>query len=267
MKQVTTEEIKENQQHTQSIKWKKDTNESIKGNEVISKSSQRKPSTELKNKTFRRSGQTDRSRNRNDTLDKPNNQINCNDRKNDVATIKGASKRCDTRTRIIRNEDNNVTIDSTDDNDADDEEDESANLQTNEETEQPSDEEEINEFTSSEKQFRETNNTDESNDDSDAGSEERGSMCNEDRGDRQVGVKSDDEAAEEERDDQDEEEQDDGEDTQSIKTYIKSTIRFDDDDERNPHATSSPKGNITIMLEIIQSYCCTILYYVPKQQI
>ena len=266
-KQVTTEEIKENQQHTQSIKWKKDTNESIKGNEVISKSSQRKPSTELKNKTFRRSGQTDRSRNRNDTLDKPNNQISCNDRKNDVATIKAASKRRDTRTQIIRNEDNNVTIDSTDDNDADDEEDQSANLQTNEETEQPSDEEEINEFTSSEKQFQETNNTDESNDDSDAGSEEGGSVRNEDRGDRQVGVKSDDEPAEEERDDQEEEEQDDGEDTQSVKTYVKSTIRFDDDDERNPHATSSPKGNITIMLEIIQSYCCTILYYVPKQQI
>ena len=192
-------------------------------------------------------------------MDKPNNQISCNNRKNDVATIKGASKRRDTRTQIIRNEDNNVTIDSTDDNDADDEEDQSANLQTNEETEQPSDEEEINEFTSSEKQFQETNNTDESNDDSDAGSEEGGSVRNEDSGDRQVGVKSDDEPAEEE--------QDDGEDTQSIKTYVKSTIRFDDDDERNPHATSSPKGNITIMLEIIQSYCCTILYYVPKQQI
>ena len=94
-------------------------------------------------------------------------------------------------------------------------------------------------------------------------------MRNEGRGDRQVAVKSNDEAAEEERDDQDkdEEEDDDGEDTQSIKTYVKSTIRFDDDDERNPHATSSPKGNITIMLQISQSYCCTILYYVPKQQI
>ena len=64
-----------------------------------------------------------------------------------------------------------------------------------------------------------------------------------------------DEVAEEERDDQDEEEDDDGEDTQSVKTYVKSTIRFDDDDERNPHATSSPKGNITIMLQIVQSYC------------
>ena len=84
-------------------------------------------------------------------------------------------------------------------------------------------------------------------------------MRNEDSGDRQVGVKSDDEPVEEE--------QDDGEDTQSVKTYVKSTIRFDDDDERTPHATSSPKGNITIMLEIIKSYFCTILYYVPKQQI
>ena len=268
-KQVSTEEIKENQQETQSIKWKKATNESIKGKEVICKSSERKPSLELKKKTFRRSGETESSRNRNDTLDKAKNEISWNDRKNEVATIKGASKRRDRRTRIIRNKDNNVTIDSTDDNDADDEEDESANLQTNEETEQPSDEEEINEFTSSEKQFQETNNTDESNDESDAGSEEGGSVRNEDRGDRQVGVKGIDEAAEEERDDQDEEEEedDDGEDTQSVKTYVKSTIRFDDDDERSPHGTSSPKGNITIMLQIIQSYCCTILYYVPKHQI
>ena len=60
----------------------------------------------------------------------------------------------------------------------------------------------------------------------------------------------DDEAAEEERDDKEEEEDDEGEDTQSVKTYVKNTIRFDDDDERNPHATSSPKGNITIMLYI-----------------
>ena len=60
----------------------------------------------------------------------------------------------------------------------------------------------------------------------------------------------DDEAAEEERDDHDEEEDDEGEDTQSVKTYVKSIIAFDDDDERNPHATSSPKGNITIMLYI-----------------
>ena len=113
---------------------------------------------------------------------------------------------------------------------------------------------------------KETNNTDESNDDSDVGSEEGGSVLNEDRGDRQVEFKRDDEAAEEERDDQEAEEEDDeGEDTQSVKTYVKSIIPFDDDDERNPHATSSPKGNITIMLHIIQSYCCTILYYIILQ--
>ena len=119
-KQVSTEEIKDNQQETRSIKWKKATNESIKGKEVISKSSERKPSLELKKKTFR-SGETERSRNRNDTLDKAKNKISWNDRKNEVATIKGASKRRDRRSRITRNED--------------DEEDESANLQTNEETE------------------------------------------------------------------------------------------------------------------------------------
>ena len=73
-------------------------------------------------------------------------------------------------------------------------------------------------------------------------------------------VQRDDEAAEEERYDQDqeEEEDDEGEDTESVKTYVKSIIPFDDDDDkRNPHATSSPKGNITIMLHKIQSYCCT----------
>ena len=127
----------------------------LKLNEVISKSSERKQSMELKNKTFRKNGDTERSRNRNDTLDKPKNQRSCNDRKNEAATIKGASKRPDRRNQITRNEDNNVTIDSTDDNDADDEEDESGNLQTNEETEEPSDEEEINQFTSGEKQFQE----------------------------------------------------------------------------------------------------------------
>ena len=94
-------------------------------------------------------------------------------------------------------------------------------------------------------------------------------MPNEDKVHRQVEYEIDEEIAKEERDDQDEEEEEDdeGEDTQSIKTYVKSTILFDDDDERNPHATSSPKGNITNMLQIIQSYCCTLLYYVPKQQI
>ena len=65
----------------------------------------------------------------------------------------------------------------------------------------------------------------------------------------------DDEAAEEEQDDQDEEEEEDDEgDTDSIKTYVKSIIPFDDDDERNPHATSSPKGNIAL-------YCCRMQYY------
>ena len=268
-KQITTEEIKENQQQSQTITRKKATNESIKGKEVIAKSSERKLSMELKNKTFRRSGETERSRNRNDILDKPKNQISCKDRKNEAPTIKAASKRRDRRSRVTRNEDNNVTIDSTDDNDADDEEDDSANLKTNEETEEPSDKEEINEFTSSEKQFQDTNNTDESNDNSNAGSEEGGSVCNEDKAYRQVEVKKDDEAAEEERDDKDEEEEEDDEggDTQRVNTYVKSTIRFDDDNETNPHATSSPKGNITIMVQIIQSYCCTMLYYLTKQQI
>ena len=266
-KQVTTEEIKENQQETQRIKWKKATNESIKGNEVTSKSSERKRSMEVKDKTFIKTEETERSRNRNYTLDKPNNQRSYNDRKNEAATIKGASKRPDRRTRITTNEDNNVTIDSTDDNDADDEEDEYANLQTNEETEEPSDEEEINQFTSGQKHFQQMNNTDDSNDDSEAGSEEEGKVLNEDKGERQVEVQRDDEPPEEERDDQDqeEEEDDEGEDTQSVKTYVKSIIPFNDDDERNPHATSSPKGNITIMLHIFQSYCCTILYYIILQ--
>ena len=81
-------------------------------------------------------------------------------------------------------------------------------------------------------------------------------MLNDDKGDRQVEDEIHDEAAEEERYDQDqeEEEDDEGEETQSVKTYVKSIIPFDDD-ERNPHATSSPKGNITIMLQIVQSYC------------
>ena len=180
-KTVTREKIKENQQQTQRIKWKKATNESIKGNEVTSKSSERKPSMEVKNKTFRKSEETERSRNRNDT---PKNQRSCNDRKNEGATIKGASKRPDRRSRITTNEDNNVTIDSTDDNYADDEEDEYANLQTNEETEEPSDKEEINQFTSDEKQFQRTNKTNESKDDSEAASEEEeGKVFNDDKGD------------------------------------------------------------------------------------
>ena len=193
-KQVTTEEIQDNQQQTQRIKWKKATNESIKGKEAISKSSDRKPYMELKKKTLR-NGETEGSRNKNDTLDKPKNQVSCNDRKNEAATIKGASKRHDRRIRITRNEDNNVAIDSTDDNDADDEGDEYGNLQTNEETEH-SDEEEMDQFTSGQKQFQDTNNTDESNDDSDAGSEEGGSVLNEDRGHQQVELKRDNEASE-----------------------------------------------------------------------
>ena len=261
-KQITAEDIKENQQQTQSIKWKKATNESIKDNDVISKSSERRPSMELKNKTFRRSGETQISRNRNDTFHKPKNQKSCNNRNNESATIKGASKRRVRRNHKTGNEDDNVTIDSTDDNDADDEEDEYANLQRNEETEEPSDEEEINQFTSDDKQFQETNKTDESNDDSDAESEEEeGKVVHEDHRHGKVQVQRDDEFAEEERYDQDqeEEEDDEGEDTESVKTYVKSIIPFDDD-ERNPHATSSPKGNITIMLHKIQSYCSTRIH-------
>ena len=109
---------------------------------------------------------------------------------------------------------------------------------------------------------------DESNDDSDAGSEEQGVVLrNEDRGHRQVEVKRDDEDTQEERDDQDQNEQEDdqGEDTQNVKTYVKNIIPFDDDDEINPHATSSPKGNNRIMLQIIESYCCTILYNIMLQ--
>ena len=79
-------------------------------------------------------------------------------------------------------------------------------------------------------------------------------------------VKRDDKAAEEERDDQDEEEEqdDEGEDIDSVKMDVKSIIAFDDDDddERNPNATSSPKGDITIIMRINQSYSCTILYYI-----
>ena len=65
----------------------------------------------------------------------------------------------------------------------------------------------------------------------------------------------DDEVAEEERNDKDqeEEEDDEGEDTDTIKMYVKSTIRFDDD-ERNPHATFSPEGDIAL-------YWCWMQYY------
>ena len=101
--------------------------------------------------------------------------------------------------------------------------------------------------------FQDTNNSDESNHDTDAESEEQEKrLLNEDKGQEQVEDKRDDEDAEGQQDDQDqeEEEDDEGEDTESVKTYVKSIIPFNDD-ERNPHATSSPKGNITIMLHII----------------
>ena len=57
---------------------------------------------------------------------------------------------------------------------------------------------------------------------------------------------------EEERDDHNEEEDDEGENTESVKTYVKSIIPLldDNDHETNPLGNSSPKGNITIMLYI-----------------
>ena len=90
-------------------------------------------------------------------------------------------------------------------------------------------------------------------------------LLNEDRGDRQVEVERDDEAAEGERDDQDqeEEENDEGEDTQSVKTYVKNTIRFDDDDERNPHATSSLKGNIQLCFIFVSNVMLASMKYNP----
>ena len=77
-------------------------------------------------------------------------------------------------------------------------------------------------------------------------------MFNEDKQDRQVQVQRDGEAAEEERDYHNPEQYEEGEDTQSVKTYVKSIIPLhdDNDDERNPLGASSPKGNITIMLYI-----------------
>ena len=73
-----------------------------------------------------------------------------------------------------------------------------------------------------------------------------------------------DEAAEEEPDDQDEEEEEDneGEDTDSVKIYVKSTICFDDD-ERNPHATSSPKGNIQLCFIFLSHVMLAIMKYNP----
>ena len=46
-----------------------------------------------------------------------------------------------------------------------------------EETEEPSDEEEINELASGEKQFQDTNNNDKWNHDTDAESQEKGKVC------------------------------------------------------------------------------------------
>ena len=80
-------------------------------------------------------------------------------------------------------------------------------------------------------------------------------------------VQRDDEAVEEERDDQDqeEEEDDEGEDTQSVKTYVKSIIPFDDDDDdrRNPHATSSPKGNIQLCFIFVYNVMLASMKYNP----
>ena len=77
-------------------------------------------------------------------------------------------------------------------------------------------------------------------------------MLNEDKRDRQVQVQRDDEAVEEERDYHNQEQYNEGEDTQSVKTYVKRIIPLHDDNdvERNPVGTASPKGNITIMLYI-----------------
>ena len=90
-------------------------------------------------------------------------------------------------------------------------------------------------------------------------------MLNEDRGDQQVEVQRDDEAAEEERDDQDqeEEEDDEGEDTDSGNMYVKSIIPLDhdNDDEINPLATSSPKGNIQLCFIFLANIMLTSIKY------
>ena len=83
---------------------------------------------------------------------------------------------------------------------------------------EPIDEQEINEFTRCEKQFQETNNTDESNGDTDLESEEQGKkLLNEEKGNRQVEDERDDEAAQEEPDNQDEEKDDEGEDRKDLR--------------------------------------------------
>ena len=55
---LAQKKLKRINRRLKAYKWKKATNEYIKGKEVISKSSERKPSLELKKKTFRRSGET-----------------------------------------------------------------------------------------------------------------------------------------------------------------------------------------------------------------
>ena len=77
-------------------------------------------------------------------------------------------------------------------------------------------------------------------------------------------VERDDEAAQEERDNQEEEEDDEGEDTASVKTYIKSIIAFDDDDDkRYPNATSSPKGNIQLCFISLSNVMLASMKYNP----
>ena len=73
----------------------------------------------------------------------------------------------------------------------------------------------------------------------------------------------DDEAAEVEQDyqDQEEEQDDEAEDTQSIKTYVKGIIPFDDDYDRNPHATSSQKGNIQLCFIFLSHVMLAIIKY------
>ena len=114
--------------------------------------------------------------------------------------------------------------------------------------------------------MQKTNNTDESNDDTDAESEEEeGKVLNEDKGDPQVEDEIDDEVAEEERDDQDqeEEEDDEGEDTDSGNMYVKSIIPLDDenDAERNLLATSSPKGNIQLCFIFLSNVILATIKY------
>ena len=48
---------------------------------------------------------------------------------------------------------------------------------------------------------------------------------------------------------EEQEEDHEGKDTDSVNTYVKKVIMFEDDDEeRTPHATLSPKGKVTLKL-------------------